>query len=105
MEELKIEFSDEEFAKFTEGFKMDLNVEVELDYAAHKGILKENGIENKRLYNINGKDYIMTDDAFDQYLQNLLDKGYSIKSMIFDFPDSSEEFSESQIIVGRKNEN
>lgn len=100
MEELKIEFSEEEFKRFTEGFKM--NLEIELEQSVHNNLLEVYGIENKRVYNINGKDCVMTDSEFDKFWEELVSKGYAIKSIVMDFPASSEDFSESQTIVGNK---
>jgi hypothetical protein len=94
------DYSYEKYLQFNEPIECIL----EINKDAYESIIKEYGLENKRLYTINGKDCVMTDEEFDKFCQDLMDKGYYVKSMHWEFPDafSTPVFTERQTLVGNK---
>ena len=59
---------------------------------------------SEKTYTINGQHKAMTDDEFDKFCQDLVDKGYYVKSIYWEFPDdySTPVFTEKHTIVGNK---
>lgn len=65
-------------------FNPPVEFTIEFEEEAHKKILKAYGLEEKRIYNINGQDYVWTEEKFDSFVKELNDKGYHPTFTIYD---------------------
>ena len=59
---------------------------------------------SEKTYTINGQHKALTDDEFDKFCQDLVDKGYYVKSIVWQFRDafSPPIFTEIHTMVGNK---